>query len=109
MRRYHFWLLAAGVVLGTDARSRAQPPDATRFAQKENATLAEILTAGLKVRTGSERAFINRIAAKVDEGKLSEALVKAVFQRARQQHARYPLPYFTVMIKKAALSENVVL
>src|SRR5688572_16981906 len=90
-------LLVAGLALVSLVGhfAMAQAPGANRFAQREEATLEEMLTNGLKVRTASEKAFIAKITKAVEEGKLSESLVKALFQRALAQHSRYPLPYFT--------------
>lgn len=86
-----------------------QSPATNRPAEKEEATLEEMLNSGLKVRTASEKAFIAKVAKTVEEGKLSEALVKALFQRALKQHGRYPLPYFTAMIKFVAKDRGVIL
>lgn len=85
------------------------PAKVNRAAEKEEATLEEILTSGLKVRTKSEKQFIARVTKSVDDGKLSESLVKAIFQRARDQHSRYPLPYFTAILQKVAKQRGVQL
>ena len=75
--------------------------------QQGEATLEETLVNGLKVRTDKEKAFIARVVQTVEQGKLSESLVKAIFQRARVQHSQYPLPYFTVMIQRVAKQRGV--
>jgi hypothetical protein len=87
----------------------AQGTTENRYSQKEKADLTELLTSGLKVRTSSEKAYIAGIVEKVEKGELSESLVKAIFQRARQRHSRYPLPYFTVMLQQAAKLRGVTL
>jgi hypothetical protein len=78
-------------------------------AQDEEPSLEEMLANGLKVRTASEKAFIAKVVKVVEEGKLSESLVKALFQRALFEHSRYPLPYFTAMIQKIAKQRGVEL
>ncbi len=98
-------LLLLAAVAGAGAAS----PGANQFAEREEATLEELLTSGLKVRTAAEKAFIAKVVKTVEEGKLSESLVKALFQRARAQHERYPLPYFTAMIQKVAKQHGVEL
>ena len=89
--------------------TRAQSPQSNRYSQRQAADLTELLTAGLKVRTAAEKAFIAKVVETVDEGQLSDAVVKAVFQRARKEHSRYPLPYFAVMIRKVAKDRGVEL
>jgi hypothetical protein len=86
-----------------------QGPEVNRYAQREEATLEEQLNSGLKVRTATERAFIARVAKTVQAGQLSESLVKALFHRARAHHSRYPLPYFTAMIRQVAKTRGVEL
>jgi hypothetical protein len=76
-------------------------------AQQDEASLEETLASGLKVRTPAEKAFIAKVVKTVEEGKLSEALVKALFRRALAQHSRYPLPYFTAMIRQVAKDRGV--
>src|SRR5688572_28465536 len=90
-------------------RAVSQPPDTNRFSQREKADLQDLLTAGLKVRTPSEKAFIAAVVDKVEKGDLGDGLVKALFQRARKEHSRYPLPYFTVMIRQVAKKNGVTL
>jgi hypothetical protein len=102
-------LLAMTIGLGAVGSALGQGPAINRDGQQEEATFEEQLSNGLKVRTASEKAFIAKVVKTVQEGKLSESLVKAVFQRARAQHARYPLPYFTVMIRKLAKERGVAL
>lgn len=85
----------------------AQTPKVNRPAEKEEASLEELLTSGLKVRTKSEKEFIAKVTKLVDEGKLSDSLVKAIFQRARDEHTRYPLPYFTAILQRVAKQRGV--
>ena len=87
----------------------SQPSDANRFSNREKAELQDLLTAGLKVRTPNEKAFIASVVQKVEEGELSDGLVKALFQRARKEHSRYPLPYFAAMIRQVAKKQGVTL
>jgi hypothetical protein len=104
-----FTLLALMCLLAISPAAMSQPPDANRFSQREKVELQDLLTAGLKVRTPSEKAFIAAVVQKVDDGELSDGLVKALFQRARKEHSRYPLPYFAVMIKQVAKKNGVTL
>jgi hypothetical protein len=107
--------MAASVLAGMSlvpalaAFATAQTPGTIRSAQREEATLEELLASGLKVRTPAEKAFIAKVVKTVEEGKFSEALVKALFQRACSQHSRYPLPYFTALIQKIAKQRGVEL
>lgn len=91
------------------AAATPAPANVNRRADKDKATLEEMLISGLKVRTKSEKQFIARVSKLVDDGKLSESLVKALFQRARDQHSRYPLPYFTAILLKVAQQRGVQL
>lgn len=103
-------LLATMAVLAcAPEAASAQAPQTNRYSQRQVADLTELLTAGLKVRTAAEKAFIAKVVEKVDEGQLSDALVKGIFQRARKEHSRYPLPYFAVMIRKVAKERGVEL
>jgi hypothetical protein len=103
------FLGAMGIPLLAMHPSRVQAQGVNRISQREEATLEEMLTNGLKVRTASEKQFIAKVVKTVEEGKLSESLVKALFQRSLQQHSRYPLPYFTAMIQKVAKQRGVEL
>lgn len=115
MNPMHRWkpvlllLVIIGVLLPLAPSATAQAPGVNRFTQREEATLEELLTSGLKVRTASEKAFIAKVARTVEEGKLSESMVKALYQRSVSQRSRYPLPYFTAMIQKLAKQRGVEL
>jgi hypothetical protein len=105
------WMLAVlAIVFPRSATLLAAAPATNeRFSQKEEADLTEILETGLKVRTPKEKAFIARVVETVEKKQLSEALVKAMFQRARAKHAHYPYPYFTAMMIKIAKQQGVTL
>ena len=107
MRRRTWMLALLAIVFPNSGKLLAAANE--RFSQKEEADLAEILESGLKVRTAAEKAFIARVVEKVEKGQLSESLVKAMFQRARAKHARYPYPYFTAMMTKLAKQRGVTL
>jgi hypothetical protein len=54
-----------------------------------------------------DRQFIKRVVAAVEEGLLSESLVRALFTRARRENARYPMPYFIVLLRKIAAEKEI--
>lgn len=101
--------LVALMVFAAPSHAKVQASDAVTANQGEEATLEEMLVNGLKVRTDGEKAFIARVVELVQEGKLSESLVKAIYQRARQQHSRYPLPYFVAILKQVAKQRGIEL
>jgi hypothetical protein len=111
MRRLLAGALGVALVFGGDvAPARAQDAkDTERFSEKQSADLQELLTTGLRARSKSDKAYIAKVVKKVEEGDLSEKLVKAVFNRARAQHSRYPLPYFTAILKQVARQRGVTI
>lgn len=64
-------------------------------------TLKEQLNTGLLARTPSERAFVDRVVAKVNAGVLPRRLVDSTFLWARNQQP-YPMPYFERALKLRA-------
>lgn len=110
MRRLTWILALVAMAFPTAGRLLAAAPDKNeRYSQKEKADLTEILTAGLKVRTASEKAYIARVVDTVEKGQLSESVVTAMFKRARTKHERYPLPYFAAMMSRVAKQRGISL
>ena len=107
--RHLAWTLALLAAILSASPQFAQDRAENRYSQKEKADLTELLTTGLRVRTADEKAYIAGVVEKVDKGELSEGLVKALLQRARQRHSRYPLPYFTAMLAQVARQRGVTL
>ena len=76
-------------VAGTVAAPAAEPP-----VPLESTSLAERLKAGLKARLPQEFAYVDRVAALVEEGVLPVKLVDTAFALARKKGVPYPFPYF---------------
>ena len=76
-------------VAGTVAAPAAEPP-----VPRESTSLAERLKAGLKARLPQEFAYVDRVAALVEEGVLPVKLVDTAFAWARKKGVPYPFPYF---------------
>jgi hypothetical protein len=87
------------------------PPDAARAAepvsQAKTADLEETLVNGLRATTASDKAFIARVVELVDDGALTERLVKSLFVRARAYNSQRPMPYFVAMIQKVAQQQGI--
>ncbi len=82
----------------------AQGPNPTR-----KITLEQTLMKGLKVRRPEERVFVLKVVEQVDKNRLSEVLVKAVFQKARGKSSLYPYFYFRQIIIPLAAKQGVKL
>jgi hypothetical protein len=109
-------LLAAGlavtmVLSGGNATpvSAFDAQENERFSEKQSADLEDLLTTGLRARSKADKAYIAKVVEKVEDGELSEKLVKAIFYRARAQHSRYPLPYFTAILKQVAKQRGITI
>ena len=75
-------------------------------AQRE-ASLKDQLEKGLRARRPEEFAFIGRVVALVDDGKLPVKLVRGTFGWARRKKP-YPFPYFERALKLRAAKIGVV-
>ncbi|MDG2382608.1 MAG: hypothetical protein P8N76_13145 [Pirellulaceae bacterium] len=65
-------------------------------------SLKDELQKGLKARLPSEFAFVDRVVALVDAGRLPSPLVRSTFGWARRKKP-YPFPYFQrAMVLRAA-------
>ena len=82
-------LTACLCVAGSVAAPAAEPPG-----PRESTSLAERLKAGLKARLPQEFAYVDRVAALVEEGVLPVKLVDTAFAWARKKGVPYPFPYF---------------
>ena len=74
-------------VAGTVAAPAAEPP-----VPRESTSLAERLKAGLKARLPQEFAYVDRVAALVEEGVLPVKLVDTAFAWARKKACPTPFP-----------------
>jgi hypothetical protein len=81
--------------------------DIGQIAPQDSPRLEDVLLNGLRARTDADRQFIKRVVTAVDDGVLSESLVRALFARARRENARYPMPYFIVLLRKIAAEKGV--
>lgn len=102
------WLLLAAVcwmAAGAHAPLAAQDP----LVPPKLIKLGEQLEYLLLIRMEEERIFVGKVIKAVGEGDLKDDLVIAVAYRARSYNARFPFPYFQVMIEKIAKQRGVVL
>ncbi len=72
------------------------------------ADLRDQLKGGLRTRRPSHLQFINKVVAKVEEGKLPLHVVMAVFKWSRPKRP-HPFPYFQNAVRRHALKYGVVL
>lgn len=90
---------------GIHAPLAAQDPETSPKLIK----LVEQLEFLLLVRMEEERVFLSKVIKAVQDGQLKDDLVLAVAYKSRRYNARFPFPYFQVMIEKLARRSGVVL
>lgn len=71
--------------------ARGDEPEAPRG---EVMTLEDRLVTGLRARRPEDVAFLERVAALVEEGKLPEKVVNSTLAWAQRRGRNYPLPSF---------------
>jgi hypothetical protein len=71
-------------------------------------TLKQQLTTGLLARTPSDKAFIDEVVQKVNDGDLPLSLVQSTFLWARRKMP-YPMPYFQQALKLRAKQQGIQL
>ncbi len=100
-----FWMV---VLLATAAAAPVEVR-AERLQPRERQDLQIILEKGLRLYRATEKAFIVRVLNAVDQNNaaLDSDLVKAVFQKSRTSHPKYPYPYFRRMMIAIAKSKGV--
>ena len=99
------WLLMLALLLGFVSPAHRQFVLAQTPAGVVD--LQTMLEKGLKVRRPEEEQFIKRVVREVKRGTLSEPLVKAVFQAARNRSEQYPFFYFREMMIRLAAQRGV--
>lgn len=76
----------------------------------QKATLQDILEKRLRVRFPSERKFIEKLLPHVGPGKtFSEPEVLALMRKALAQNAKFPFPYFRLMVQILASRRGLAL
>jgi len=80
-----FLLLAMGIIA---APAVSQTTSNIGPAQGRQVSLQQQLTAGLKVITNADKAFINRVVLAVEQGRLPRKLVDSTFLWSRYRAAR---------------------
>lgn len=91
----------------------AQAQDGIDFNEAENmfsynvVELRDQLRFGLRVAFPEQEAFINEVAAKVDSGELSRAMVNVVFVWSKKRNPRIPFPYFETVLRLLAEKRGV--
>lgn len=99
-------VLACGFVTAPPSPTVA---NAEGLSPGEMIQLRDVLLKGLKVRFPDERFFVNTVVQRVQQGKLKDELVKAVYRAAVYKNAHFPFPYFRVMMTKIAERDGVTL
>lgn len=69
-------------------------------------TLQQLLERGLRLRRPEEFQFVRKVVQMVEQGKLSEKLVKSTYNWARKKRP-YPYPYFERGLKLRAAKEGI--
>jgi hypothetical protein len=92
---------AAAPLLWAEQSRGAATTTSTNARNGRQAALQDQLTAGLKARTPADRAFVELVVTKVEQGKLSRKLVDSTFLWARKRaatrsgsHRLRPMVYF---------------
>ena len=101
-------LLAVSVLLTVAVDRAAVPVVVDGTVAMEVSSLKDTLEKGLKARRPEEFAFIAKVIDLVEQGKLTEKLVRGTFRWAQRQDDHKPFPYFERAIKLRAKNEENV-
>lgn len=71
--------------------------------------LKDQLNFGLRTFTPGQKAFIDGVVARVDNGELPRAMVNVVFVWSRKRKPTFPFPYFEIAMRLLAERRGVVL
>ncbi len=83
--------------------------DAERMMSFNTVELKDQLNFGLRTFTTGQKAFIDGVVARVDNGELPRAMVNVVFVWSRKRKPTFPFPYFEIAMRLLAERRGVVL
>lgn len=90
------WTLLFCLLAGSSNSASAQLTTPRSFGDGESsvATLEEQLTNRLRATTDQQKGFLRRVSVLVEQGKLEQRLVVAVYRYALKRNSVFPFPFF---------------
>jgi hypothetical protein len=113
-RRFWIKVLAASMI-GFLPRRRSQAQEGNSFNSAELRTgqnvvsLEDQLINGLRVTTPGQRAFVNVVVLRVNQGRLPRSMVNLVYKWAINRNPDVPFPYFQFALRILARKRNIAL
>ena len=101
-------ILVLSVCMSAGPLTAGTPSTRCVGAGARKANLQQTLEKGLQARRPEEFAFIREVVDLVEQGRLTDKLVRSTFQWARRRHT-YPMPYFERALRIQARRLGVVI
>ncbi len=102
-RRYWMQAVLAGLFgVLTTQNSRAQEGRSFNSAElrtRNAVPLEDQLINGLRVTTPGQRAFVQLVVLRVNQGRLPRAMVNLVYEWAIKRNPSVPFPYFQIALR----------
>ncbi len=110
-----FWLktLVVGLLSGMARRpvvgQEGQSFNSAEIRSGSTVSLEDQLMNGLRVTTPQQRAFVNLVVLRVNQGRLPRAMVNLVYQWALNRNPDVPFPYFQFALRILSRKRNISL